>query len=45
MAKAVLKGVERFRAIRRARFDTCEPGVLSETRYGRNLFETGERAV
>ena len=44
-AKATLKGVETFRAIRRADFDACEAGVLNEIRFVRSLFDEGEVAA
>ena len=43
--KAVLKGVGTFRAIRRADFETCEIGVLTEIRCVGSLFEDGKRAA
>ena len=44
-AKAVLKGIETFRAIRRAEFEPCEASVQNEIRFVRNLFDEGRTAV
>ena len=44
-AKATLKGIETFRAIRRADFHDCEPGVLNEIRFVRNLFNDTKKAA
>jgi IS6 family transposase len=44
-AKATLKGVETFRAIRRAHFHGCEVGVLNEIRFVRSLFADRKTAA
>jgi IS6 family transposase len=44
-AKAALKGVGTFRAIRRAHLGTCPPGVLNEIRFVKSLFENGDQAA
>lgn len=44
-AKATLKSIETFRAIRRAAFDGCEPGVLTEIRFVQKLFEDGRKVA
>lgn len=44
-AKAVLKGVETFRAIRVGHFHGCQPGVLNEICFVRNLFEDTRTAA
>lgn len=44
-AKAMLKGIETFRAIRRGDFDLYETGVLNAIRFVRNLFEDARKAA
>ncbi|QRF66587.1 DDE-type integrase/transposase/recombinase [Ponticoccus alexandrii] len=44
-AKAALKGIETFRAIRRGDFVRCDTGVMNEIRFVRNLFDDPQRAV
>ena len=40
--RAVLKGIETFRAIRRADLDAGEPGVLKEIRFVRSSLDEGK---
>ena len=44
-AKATLKGVETFRAIRRGDFDRCEIRVPNEIRFVQNLLEDAKKAA
>lgn len=36
---------ETFRAIRRADFEACAPGILNEIRFVRGLFDEGKVAA
>lgn len=44
-AKAMLKGVETFRAIRNGHFAGCERGVANEIAFVRNLFSEAKQTV
>ncbi|WP_261395836.1 hypothetical protein [Salipiger bermudensis] len=45
IAKAKLKGVETFRAIRKCHFAACEPSVANEIAFVGNLFTEAKRAA
>ncbi len=44
-AKAALKGVETFRAIRNGHFAGCERGVTNEIAFVRNLFSDAKQTA